>query len=65
MNYLSYLALPGYPVDFSDSDYRITLKAHLEIRLDWLKNYDQNHTGQELPSEIQTSLQTLIDQLNA
>ncbi|ANK62805.1 phosphoenolpyruvate carboxykinase [Loigolactobacillus backii] len=65
LNYLSYLALPGYPVDFSDSDYRITLKAHLEIRLDWLKNYDQNHTGQELPSEIQTSLQTLIDQLNA
>ncbi|PIO83535.1 phosphoenolpyruvate carboxykinase [Loigolactobacillus backii] len=65
LNYLSYLALPGYPVNFSDSDYCITLKAHLEIRLDWLKNYDQNHTGQELPSEIQTSLQTLIDQLNA
>ncbi|WP_125981214.1 phosphoenolpyruvate carboxykinase (ATP) [Loigolactobacillus iwatensis] len=65
LNYLSYLALPDYPVDFSNSDYVATLKAHLEIRLDWLKNYDQNHAGQELPSEIQTSLQTLINQLSA
>ena len=61
--HMSYMPLEGYNVDFNDKDYVETLKARLEVRLNWLKQYEQNHAGEQLPDELLTSLTMLIDKL--
>lgn len=61
---MEYIAYDGYPVDFNDAEYVTKLKTRFEIRRDWVKNYEAQHTGEKLPAEILTSLDNLINALN-
>lgn len=60
---MSYMPLDGYEVDFSDEAYVNELKTRLEIRRDWIDNYEKTHTYAPLPAEIRQCLEGLIDKL--
>lgn len=60
---LAYIAIDGYPVDFTNQEYVAKLKSRLETRKDWLTQYDHNHPGQELPDELDACLSILINKL--
>lgn len=60
---LSYMPIEGYPVDFTDQDYLLKLKTRLEIRRDWVKDYNEAHPTDTLPAEILTELERLLQAL--
>ncbi|KRN89082.1 phosphoenolpyruvate carboxykinase (ATP) [Ligilactobacillus ceti] len=60
---LEYMPLDGFPVDFSDADYVEKLKTRMEIRLDWIKEYELNNPAYPLQTEIKTTLETIINKL--
>ena len=59
-----YLPFEKYPVDFKDKSYTEKLKRRLEIRLEWIEKYEENHPDNPLPAEIKDCLSNLINELN-
>lgn len=62
---VSYLALPDYPVDFSDQDYCERLKERMEIRLDFIKAQETQKEGYHaLPADVKEKMAALVAQLS-
>ena len=60
---MSYLSIPGYEVDLNDTAYAKKLRQRLQDRLDWVNNYTKTHPQEELPVEITTKLEELVEKL--
>lgn len=60
---MSYLSIPGYEVDLNDATYAKKLRQRLQDRLDWVNNYTKTHPQEELPVEITTKLEELVEKL--
>lgn len=61
---MEYLDLPDYPVDLSKSEYRKKLEKRMENRLNWIKQYNEEHPEARLPAECLESLQEISEQFN-
>lgn len=59
-----YLAIDGYEVDFNDPEYRDLLISRLQIRLNYINDYNAEAADNKLPDEIAQSLEELINKLS-
>ncbi|KRM54650.1 phosphoenolpyruvate carboxykinase (ATP) [Lacticaseibacillus sharpeae] len=61
---VSYLDVPGYPVDFTDADYTARLRARMHDRLEYVKTQKTANAGYNaLPDEAEDTLVRLLAEL--
>lgn len=59
-----YLPLDKFPVPFDDPEYTKLLKARMQVRLDYIQNYNKENPEDSLPEEIIQALKELVDSLS-
>lgn len=57
---LSYLEIKGFEPDFADSSYRSLLKERMQMRLDFMEEFNQKHQENPLPEEAAQSVKKVI-----
>lgn len=58
-----YLPIKGYEVDSDDPSYQKMLSDRMQDRLNWLKQYDEEHPTQKLQNEAKKTLEDIINEL--
>ena len=58
-----FLPLDKFPVPFNDTEYTKLLKARMQVRLDYIQNYNKENPEDSLPEEITQALNELVDSL--
>lgn len=63
MEGLSYMPVEGFEPDFKDHAYRRLFKERMQMRLDYVEDFNKENPGQPLPEEAAASMHRLIDSL--
>ncbi len=61
--HLSYLSVAGFDLDITDKDYRKLVKTRMQMRKDYLDEFNEAHHDLPIPEESIHSLQEVIDAL--
>ena len=61
---VSYMPLEGFEVKLDDPDYKKTLVARMQDRLDWVNDYNDKNPENPLPNEAKETLQGIIKELS-
>ena len=61
--HLSYLSVAGFDPDVTDKDYRKLVKTRMQMRKDFLDEFNEAHQDLPIPEESIHSLQEVIDAL--
>lgn len=60
---MSYLSMEGFQPDFTDSTYKKLVKERMDMRLEFLENFNKSHPDESLPIEAIQSVKEIIDSL--
>ena len=61
---VSYMPLAGFEVKLDDPEYKKTLVARMQDRLDWVNDYNDKNPENPLPEEAKETLQGIIKELS-
>lgn len=60
---LSYLDVKGYEPDFDDSSYKKLIKERMQMRLEYVEKFNEDHQDHPLPEEAIALLKDLVNYL--